>query len=115
MASDISLARLSVVGEHLVGRDKELSQLHDAWHDTHTNVVTVVGWAGIGKSALVSHWLAELAKEDFRGAAKVFGWTFFAAGHDSLELSADMFVTEALRWLVTLALQCIRPWKRDSV
>jgi hypothetical protein len=44
------------------------------------NVVTIVAWAGAGKSTLVNHWLRRMAAEHYRSAELVFGWSFYRQG-----------------------------------
>ena len=47
----------------------------------HTyNVVTIVTWAGVGKSTLVNHWLRRMAAEQYCSAQLVFGWSFYRQG-----------------------------------
>jgi hypothetical protein len=74
------LTSLPQVGEHLFGRARELALLDGAWADEETNIISLVAWGGVGKSALVKHWLAQMNREKFRGAAKVYGWSFFSQG-----------------------------------
>jgi hypothetical protein len=40
------------------------------------NVVTIVAWAGVGKSTLVNHWLRRMAAKHYRSAELIFGWSF---------------------------------------
>jgi hypothetical protein len=92
------LTRLPQVGEHLFGRERELALLDGAWADEETNIISLVAWGGVGKSAMVKHWLGQMAREKFRGAARVYGWSFFSQGAREGEVSADEFFSEALRW-----------------
>jgi hypothetical protein len=52
MISRVDLSRLPRTDEHFVGRLQELAVLDDAW-TTGKNVVSVVAWGGVGKTALV--------------------------------------------------------------
>jgi len=36
------------------------------------NVVTIVAWAGVGKSTLVNHWVREMAAQHYCSAELVF-------------------------------------------
>ena len=47
------------VPKPFVGRDEELERLR-RWFNAKTRVLAITGVAGIGKSALVARWLAEL-------------------------------------------------------
>ena len=98
LAKAPDLTRLPQVGEHLFGRERELALLDGAWADDETNIISLVAWGGVGKSALVKHWLGQMAREKFRGAARVYGWSFFSQGAREGEASADEFFSEALRW-----------------
>ena len=57
----ISLARLPVTGSDVFGREQELTFLDQPWANKNVNVVTIVAWAGVGKSTLVSRWLRQVA------------------------------------------------------
>jgi NACHT domain-containing protein len=65
--------------------------------DTY-NVVTIVAWAGVGKSTLVNHWLRRMAADHYRFAQLVFGWSFYRQGTGGGTSSADEFLDAALNW-----------------
>ena len=94
----ISLQRLPVTGRDLFGRARELQQLDEAWADPGTHILSFVAWGGVGKSALVNHWLSKLAREDYRGATRVYGWSFYSQGTSDKAISADQFIEAALIW-----------------
>jgi serine/threonine protein kinase len=94
----ISLARLPVTGSDVFGREEDLAFLDDAWVNQNVNVVTIVAWAGVGKSALVNHWLGQMAVEHYRSAELVFGWSFYRQGTSRGSSSADEFLDAALTW-----------------
>jgi hypothetical protein len=50
----ISVARLPITGSDVFGREEDVAFLNDAWANQHINVVTIVAWAGVGKSTLVN-------------------------------------------------------------
>ncbi|MBU0909909.1 MAG: hypothetical protein KJ717_10105, partial [Proteobacteria bacterium] len=52
----------------------------------------------VGKSTLVNRWLAEMAADNYRGAARVFGWSFYSQGSGERVTSADRFIAGALAW-----------------
>jgi WD40 repeat protein/DNA-binding winged helix-turn-helix (wHTH) protein len=95
-ALNISLARLPVTGPHLFGRERELKALDAAWDDRDIHVLSFVAWGGVGKSALVNHWLAQMARDDYRGAQLVYGWSFYSQGTTDRAVSADQFIEAAL-------------------
>jgi serine/threonine protein kinase len=95
---NISIARLPVTGSDLFGREEDIAFLNDAWANPEVNVVTIVAWAGVGKSTLVNHWLRGMAAEHYRAAELVFGWSFYRQGTSGGTSSADEFVDAALTW-----------------
>ena len=94
----ISLARLPVTGSDVFGREEDIAFLNDAWAKQQVNVVTIVAWAGVGKSTLVNHWLRRMAAERYRSAQLVFGWSFYRQGTDGGTSSAAEFLDAALAW-----------------
>jgi hypothetical protein len=75
-----------------------LKTAHRAWANKDINVVTVVAWAGVGKSTLVNHWLRRMAAERYRSAQLVFGWSFYRQGSSEESSSTDEFLDAALNW-----------------
>ena len=94
----ISVARLPVTGSDVFGREEDIAFLDDAWANQDVNVVTIVAWAGVGKSTLVNHWLRRMAAEHYRSAQLVFGWSFYRQGSSGGTSSADEFLDAALTW-----------------
>jgi serine/threonine protein kinase/tetratricopeptide (TPR) repeat protein len=94
----ISVARLPVTGSDVFGREDDIAFLDDAWANQLSNVVTIVAWAGVGKSTLVNHWLRRLAAEGYHSAEFVFGWSFYRQGTTGKTSSADEFFDAALTW-----------------
>jgi TIR domain/NACHT domain len=94
----VSLARLPSTNPDLFGREAELARLHAAWDHPQHNMVTLVAWGGVGKTALVNHWLICLAQDNYRGAACVYGYSFYSQGAaEGKQASADLFIATALR------------------
>jgi predicted ATPase len=94
----ISLARLPITASQVFGREEDLAFLEAAWADPQVNVVTIVAWAGVGKSTLVNHWLRRMAAENYRSAQLVFGWSFYRQGTSGDASSADEFLDATLSW-----------------
>ncbi len=95
---NISIARLPVTGSDLFGREEDIAFLNDAWASPDVNVVTIVAWAGVGKSTLINHWLRGMAARHYRSAELVFGWSFYRQGTSGETSSADEFIDAALTW-----------------
>jgi serine/threonine protein kinase len=94
----ISIARLPITGSDLYGREEDIAFLDRAWANKDVNVVTIIAWAGVGKSTLVNHWLRRMAAEKYRSAQLVFGWSFYRQGTGRETSSADEFLDAALSW-----------------
>jgi len=94
---EVPATKLRHAAEKLIGRDKELTVLDQAWNSPQTNVVIVRGKGGEGKTSLVAAWMAELAMKNWRGAECVFDWTFYSQGtKDQSAASAETFIVAAL-------------------
>jgi hypothetical protein len=89
---------LPVTGSDLFGREEDIAFLDRAWVNKDVNVVTIVAWAGVGKSTLVNHWLRRMAAKHYRSAELVFGWSFYRQGSSGGTSSADEFLDAALHW-----------------
>src|SRR4029077_10226830 len=94
----ISVARLPVTAGQVFGREEDISFLDAAWADPLVNVVTIVAWAGVGKSTLVNHWLRRMAAEHYRSAELIFAWSFYRQGTSGETSSAEEFLDAALTW-----------------
>jgi len=94
----ICVAKLPVTGSDLFGREEGIAFLDRAWAKKEVNVVTIVAWAGVGKSTLVNHWLRRMAAKHYRSAELVFGWSFYRQGTSGGTSSADEFLDAALTW-----------------
>ena len=94
----ISVARLPITGSDFFGREQDIAFLDAAWANRDVNLVTIVAWAGVGKSTLINHWLERMAAEHYRSAQLVFGWSFYRQGSSGGTSSADQFLEAALTW-----------------
>jgi hypothetical protein len=96
-----------------VGRDDELAILDRAWDEPQTNVVVIVAPGGVGKTSLVQRWRQQLALDGFRGAERVFDWSFYSQDVRETEVSADGFFDETLRWFGEADPTRLRnPWEK---
>jgi serine/threonine protein kinase/tetratricopeptide (TPR) repeat protein len=94
----ISIARLPVTGSDVFGREEDITFLDRAWANKDVNVVTIVAWAGVGKSTLVNQWLRRMAAKRYLSAQLIFGWSFYRQGTRGETSSADEFLDAALTW-----------------
>lgn len=94
--------RMPASGEHLIGRDEELSILDDAWASGKTRLVVLDAMGGTGKTALINRFLANMGDDPerpWRGAQRVYCWSFYSQGTDEKRQGdADSFFAQALEW-----------------
>ncbi|MGB7061802.1 MAG: toll/interleukin-1 receptor domain-containing protein [Candidatus Zixiibacteriota bacterium] len=96
--ANIDILRLPETGYELFGRQKELKLLNDIWDSDKTNVISFVAYGGVGKSTLVKKWVEKMRWDNYRGAQKVYAWSFYSQGTKEQVTSADMFISNALEW-----------------
>jgi hypothetical protein len=108
----ISVARLPVTGRDVFGREEDIAFLDAAWANPEVNIVTIVAWAGVGKSTLLNHWLRRMAAEHYRSAELVLGWSFYRQGTNGGPSSADEFLDAALTWFGDPDPRIGTPWER---
>jgi tetratricopeptide (TPR) repeat protein len=95
---DVFLAKLPSTDPTLFGREDRLKELDAAWKNPKINIVSLVAWGGVGKTALVNKWLSGLG-ESYGGAERVYGWSFYSQGAaEGRQASADQFIAAALTW-----------------
>ena len=110
----ISVARLPVTGSNVFGREEDIAFLDAALANQHVNIVSIVGWAGVGKSTLVNCWLRRMAAKDYRSAELVFGWSFYRQGTSGQTSSADEFLDAALAWFGDPDPRMGTPWEKGE-
>ena len=94
----IDISHLPKGADQLIGRDRELRQLDEAWADPGTALFELVAPGGTGKTALMKEWLGKLRRDGWRGATRVYGWSFYSQGSDDKrQASEDGFLDYALR------------------
>ena len=108
-----STSRMPVTGRELFGREDEMARLTEAWTSRNTNVVCLVAWGGVGKSALMNHWMRSLGK-DFGGAERVYAWSFFSQGTGLKAPSGDVFVDVSLSWFGDPDPTMGSPWEKGE-
>lgn len=95
---NVDIVRLSQTGYEFFGRQKELKQFNEAWGSEAINMIAFVAYGGTGKSTLVNKWLEKMGWDNYRGAKRVFAWSFYSQGTGERVTSADLFIKEALAW-----------------
>ena len=86
---------------HLFGRDDELQLLDEAWakSDNQDRRLSCAGWASgqIGAGQQVAGAL--MAKRNYDGARRVFGWSFFSQGSSETQsATSESFIDDALQF-----------------
>jgi len=110
----IDIRRLPMTGEELFGRQKQLEMLDKAWESDNTHIVSFVAWGGVGKSTLVNKWLERMEADNYRGASRVFAWSFYSQGTGEKVTSADLFIAEALDWFGDPDPSAGSPWDKGA-
>ncbi len=88
--------------------------LDEAWQSATTNVISFVAWGGVGKSTLVNKWIERLDKDNYRGARRVFAWSFYSQGTSERATSADQFINAALIWFGDPDPTAGSPWDKGE-
>lgn len=109
---EVSIARLPATNRELFGREAELAWLDGCWRDG-VHVASIVAWGGVGKSALVNAWLAKMRDGGWRGAERVYAWSFYSQGTDRLS-SSDEFMDAALRRFGDTEPPPVAPWDKGE-
>ena len=110
----IDIHHLPMTGEELFGRQKQLEMLDKAWKSDNTHIVSFVAWGGVGKSTLVNKWLEHMGTDNYRGASRVFAWSFYSQGTGERVTSADIFIAEALDWFGDPDPSAGSPWDKGA-
>lgn len=110
----LELSRMPQTGAELFGRQEMLAWLDEVWESGTIHVASLVAWAGMGKSALVNHWLARLAEENYRGTRRVYAWSFSGQGSSQRINSADLFIARALAWFGDSDPTAGSPWEKGE-
>ncbi|MEN9849373.1 MAG: hypothetical protein RL368_2113 [Pseudomonadota bacterium] len=71
----LALENLPQPSTRVIGRIDELQVIDRGFNDKQTNIISIIGDSGVGKSALVYEWLERL-KPRYGDAKCVFTWSF---------------------------------------
>ena len=110
----VDISHLPQTGLTLFGRDEQLNQLDEIWEQASHRVVSYVAAGGVGKSSLINKWMSEFAKDDYRGARRVYGWSFYSQGTRDQITSADAFLDQALRFFGDENPESGSPWDKGE-
>ena len=111
----ISLSLLPITSSEIFGREREMELLDSAWSDSRTNVLQMIAFGGVGKSSTINSWLSRLDKENYRGANKIYAWSFYWQGSSSeVKSTGDFFIEHALDWFGDPNPTDGTPWTKAS-
>jgi tetratricopeptide (TPR) repeat protein len=110
----VDIHRLPVTGTELFGRRRKMELLDGAWESDQIHIISLVAWGGVGKSTLVNKWLDQLEADNYRGARRVYGWSFYSQGTGERVTSADLFISEALAWFGDPDPSAGSPWNKGE-
>ncbi|MEQ1511864.1 MAG: hypothetical protein ABL934_04205 [Lysobacteraceae bacterium] len=98
------------------GRDQELELIDKAWEDPGTYVFSLVAWGGVGKTALVTRWVAtRMIANAWPGVEQYFDWSFYSQGTgESRQTSSDLFINDALTFFGDPDPVKGSPWERGE-
>ena len=98
------------------GRERELEFIDQAWADSGIHVFSLVAWGGVGKTALVTQWLAtRMIANAWPGVEQYFDWSFYSQGTgESRQTSSDLFINDALTFFGDPDPVKGSPWERGE-
>ncbi|MCG3117906.1 MAG: hypothetical protein ALAOOOJD_00018 [bacterium] len=111
---NIDLTHLPRTEFELFGRQQELTLLDQLWESATANVVSFVAFGGVGKTTLLNKWVEKMRWDNYRGAQKVFAWSFYSQGTNEQVTSADVFINAALQWFGDQNPQAGSPWDKGK-
>lgn len=80
----------------LFGREEDLKFLDEAFQNPETCVVNLVAFGGVGKSAIVRHWLS---RRNYQQNVRYIGCSFYSQGTREHAGTSDQFLINALQAL----------------
>ena len=111
----LSLGFLPYTNPILFGREKELDFLKTCLSDSSKNIVSIIAWGGVGKTALINNWLNTLQTESFVDIDCVYGYSFYSQGSAlDRQVSSDHFINNALKWFGDPAPEEGTAWDRGK-
>ena len=94
----ISRSRLPSTHSKIIGRKNELRIIDQCWKNNNINILGIVAWAGVGKTALLNHWLNKFSDANYKDAEVVYCWSFYNQGTTDRVVSSDLFIETALAY-----------------
>lgn len=96
---EISDNNFPTSNDKFFGREQYFNILDNAWSNEQINVISFIAFGGIGKTSLIDNWLRSLKKMHYRGANKIFLWSFYSQGsEEDRQVTAAEFLVEACKF-----------------
>lgn len=97
IAAEVDISKLPPdSASRLYGRARELDDLLAAWDGQTTRIAVLEGIAGAGKTAVVNYFVQAMRAAAWRGAERVFAWSFHSQGSvETLRSSTEEFFASA--------------------
>jgi hypothetical protein len=110
------LTRSSRQPTELIGREQELALLDLVFSQRRTAVLSLVAWAGVGKTMLTQIWLARLQRANWFDLGRVYAWSFYSQGtNEDRQASEDLFLINALEWFGVQYDPAAPPWEKGRL
>lgn len=97
----------------LIGRRSEIHSLDSSLADPDIFIFQIVAMGGVGKTALMNHWLNKLSKQKYEPISRVFCWSFYNQGVlNSGQNSTDAFFTKAFDFFGDPSFTSASQWEK---
>lgn len=96
---NVNLDNLPITDNRIFGRTNVFKKINDLWLSNELNILEIIADGGIGKTALINHWLSNFVLKKYvklNNIRYIFGWSFYEQGYNDNFVSADLFINSAL-------------------
>ena len=107
------LPKLPGEARKLFGRDEALGWLDETYDDQQVAILSLVGRGGMGKSAIVRHWL-ESRNLTAKGVTRFLGCSFYSRSKRQQSGSSDQFLIQTLELLGEPEPGLLSAWDRGQ-
>jgi len=113
--TEMSISMLPVTTTSIVGRSEEILALDRALENSTVTTLQIVAFGGVGKSALVNHWLSKRGQNGYSGTERIYAWSFFEQSSTSkITCDSDCFMEHALEWFGDANPYSGSPWSKAT-
>lgn len=109
----VSPNRLPGDNSPVFGRAEVLSEMEDALTEDAINLLSIIAWAGTGKTALARVWCDKVKEIRLEPGAHVFTWSFYSQGADRMgTVNSDELFIALLEHAGIPDVAALSPWRR---